>query len=112
MRQIATESELNELIAAEPAVMVLFGGSHCGVCQAIKPRLMAMARADFPHLAMAWVDCEGAGPLCATQRVFSLPVVQLWFEGQPFDRFVRTFSLAAVRQAIERPYEMLFSARG
>lgn len=108
MRQIATESDLNELLAAQPAVMVLFGGSGCGVCQSIKPRLADMAEQDFPKLVAVWVDCEEGGALCATHRVFSLPVVQLWFEGQPFDRFVRAFSLSAVRSAIERPYGMLF----
>lgn len=108
MRQIATESDLNELLAAQPAVMVLFGGAGCGVCQSIKPRLADMAEQDFPKLVVVWVDCEEGGALCAAHCVFSLPVVQLWFEGQPFERFVRAFSLSAVRSAIERPYGMLF----
>lgn len=109
MQQINTESRLAKLIAGSPAVLVLYGGEACGVCQALKPRLADMAETEFPQLVAVWVDCQGAaGAMCAAKGIFALPVVELWFDGQPFDRFVRAFSLGQVRRAIERPYRLIF----
>ena len=41
MEPITSEQALHERIAAS-ALLVLFGGAHCGVCQAIRPRIESM----------------------------------------------------------------------
>lgn len=108
MKTLTQPHELAELVSTEPAALVLFGGQSCGVCQAIKPQLEAMLNEHFPHMVACYVDCQKeASSLCAQQRVFSLPVVKLWFDGQPFDEFVRVFSLGEVRAAIQRPYSAM-----
>ncbi|MFC4258117.1 thioredoxin family protein [Marinobacter lacisalsi] len=109
MENITSEEGLTEALQTNSAVLVLFGGRHCGVCQAIKPRLEQLASGEFPELVTAYVDCqETAGALCAARGIFSLPVVQLWFEGQRFAEFVRVFSLGEIRAAVERPYRAVF----
>ncbi|MFY0989503.1 thioredoxin family protein [Halomonas sp. C05BenzN] len=109
MKSITEAQQLDAVLASHPAVLVLYGGRTCGVCQAIKPRLEAMLAEAFTGMAARYVDCQaGAAALCAQQRVFSLPVVQLWFEGQLFEEFVRVFSIGDVRRAIQRPYAALF----
>ncbi len=110
MTPVADQAAFEAALAAHPAVLVLYGGPACGVCQAIKPRLEALLAADFPRLAACYVDCQGeAAGLCAQRRVFSLPVVELWFQGQRFATFARVFSLGEVRRALERPYAALFA---
>ena len=108
MQTICTEQALSELLQSSPAVLLLYGGASCGVCQAIKPRLEKLASEEFPRLATAYIDCQAtAGPLCSARGIFSLPVVQLWFEGQRFAEFARVFSIGDVRAALERPYGLL-----
>lgn len=108
MKTICTEEALAELLQSNAAVLILFGGEHCGVCQAIKPQLEALAEREFPKLVTAYIDCqEAAASLCAARAIFSLPVVQLWFEGQRFAEFVRAFSMGEIRTALERPYQLL-----
>lgn len=108
MQKVCSEETLADLLKSSPAVLLLYGGATCGVCQAIKPRLEALANEEFPKLATAYIDCqEAAGPLCAAQGIFSLPVVQLWFDGQRFAEFARVFSIGDVRSALERPYELM-----
>ena len=110
MTPITHQPQLDAVLAARPAVLVLYGGGACGVCQAIKPRLEAMLAAEFAEMEALYVDCQAeASALCAQQRVFSLPVVQLWFQGQLFETFVRVFSLDEVRHSLQRPYAVLFS---
>lgn len=108
MINICSEEALSELLEANPAVLVLFGGPHCGVCQAIKPQLEKLANDEFPKLVTAYIDCqEAATPVCAARGIFSLPVVQLWFGGQRFAEFARVFSMGEVRSALERPYRLM-----
>lgn len=87
--------------------MVLFGSPDCGVCQALKPRLANMIHHDFPHMIMAYIDCQAHPDIAALHHVFSLPVVACYFQGQAFGRFSKVFSLADVKAAIMRPYELL-----
>lgn len=110
MTPITQQPQLDAVLAARSAVLVLYGGGACGVCQAIKPQLEAMLAAEFAEMEALYVDCQAeASALCAQQRIFSLPVVQLWFQGQLFETFVRVFSLGEVRRSLQRPYAMLFS---
>lgn len=107
MKNVCSEEALSELLHSSPAVLLLFGGAHCGVCQAIKPQLEKLASEEYPKLVTAYIDCQGAaGPLCAARGIFSLPVVQLWFGGQRFTEFVRVFSIGDVRAALGRPYRL------
>ncbi|WP_027967355.1 thioredoxin family protein [Halomonas halocynthiae] len=111
MQMLVQPHELTELVSREPAVLVLFGGRHCGVCRAIKPQLDAMLAEHFPRMVAAYVDCQNeASSLCAQQHVFSLPVVKLWFDDRPFAEFVRVFSLGDIRAAITRPYDVMMTS--
>lgn len=111
MRVVDSEEGLAELISASPAALVLYGGQSCGVCQAVKPQLERMVRAEFPELVMAYVDCQASVSVCATRGIFSLPVIHLWFEGQRFAEFARVFSLGDIRTALKRPYHLAIEQR-
>ncbi|MGM0537017.1 MAG: thioredoxin family protein [Pseudomonadota bacterium] len=109
MMTIDDVQQFGATLAAHPALLVLYGGRSCGVCQAIKPQLEAMLASEFSEMTVCYVDCQdGGAAVCAQQRVFSLPVVQLWFDGLLFAEFVRVFSIGEVRRAIQRPYATLF----
>lgn len=109
MRHIVSEAELECLLRENPATLLLFGGQDCGVCQAIKPQLEQLTREEFPKLAVAYIDCQQeGGVLCAARGIFALPVVQLWFEGRHFETFAKVFSLGQIRNALKRPYGLLF----
>lgn len=109
MLSVTSDSQLNALQASHPAVLVLYGGQACGVCQTLKPRLQQLLSEHFPRVQACYVDCQadGAG-LCAQQQIMALPVVQLWFEGRRFAEFFKVFSLADIKAALERPYGLLF----
>lgn len=97
----------NEIVAQD-GVLVLFGGAHCNVCHAIKPKLEEMVTQQFPKMGFAYIDCEAHTDLCAQRGVFSLPVVQAYFMGQKSGEWVRAFSLGEIAEALQRPYAMVF----
>ncbi|WP_428617811.1 thioredoxin family protein [Shewanella sp.] len=105
--KIESSEALTHYIQTTQAVMILFGGEHCGVCQSIKPRLAELLASNFPKVQLCYIDCEAHGDIAAAHRVFTLPVIELYFHGQAFGRFIKVFSLAEVKEAIARPYQLL-----
>lgn len=107
MRTITTAAELE--LARQAGALVMFGGAACSVCVALKPKLETMLADEFPRLDGVYLDCQGgAESVCGQERVFSLPVVQVWFEGKKFAEMGRSFSLAQLRSEITRPYQLAF----
>ncbi|MBK5204110.1 MAG: thioredoxin family protein [Polaromonas sp.] len=105
MQIIATKSQL-EPLKAGPALLVLFGGAHCGVCQVIKPRIESVMAQHFPEIALAYVDCEETPDICAQHGVFTLPVVKLLIEGQVCLEMARSFSLQELTLQVDRIYRL------
>ena len=101
MQTITTAEDLQPL-SSHPALLVLWGGAHCGVCQAIRPRLEALMAEHFAAVTLAYVDCADAPALCAQEGVFSLPVLRLYVQGQLALEYARSFSLQQVLGDIER----------
>ncbi len=101
--------DLESLISKQPAVMVLFGGPDCGVCHAIRPRLEALVTEAFPNMQFVYVDCADDPATCAQHMVFTVPVVKVWLDGRLAGEWARAFSVDAIRAALKRPYELLFS---
>lgn len=95
-----------ERLKSTGAVLLLFGGAHCGVCQAIKPKLEWLMAQRFPEIELVYVDCAESPDTCAQHRVFSLPVVHLYIEGRLFLERARSFSLVELGDDIGRTYEL------
>jgi thioredoxin-like negative regulator of GroEL len=110
MHHIATAEQL-EPLKATPALLILFGGAHCGVCQAIRPKLESLMTQHFPDIALAYVDCAQLPDSCAQHGVFTLPVVQLFIDGQLCLERVRSFSLQELSAQIGRVYRLWQDAR-
>ena len=108
METVCGEAQLQARIAG-PALLVLFGGAHCGVCQAIRPRIESMVAQSFPQFAMAYVDCAQAPAVCAQQGVFSLPVLRFYLGGQLVLERGRSFSLQEVGAEMERLWGLFSS---
>ncbi len=105
MQNMVSASELEQLKAG-PALLVLFGGAHCGVCQVIKPQIERLMAQDFPAISLAYVDCAQVPAICAQHGVFTLPSVKLFIEGQLSLEWARSFSLQELGGQVERVYRL------
>lgn len=101
-----------ERLKSTHAVLVLFGGAHCGVCQAVKPKLEWLMAQRYPEIEMVYVDCAASPEICAQHRIFSLPVVHLYVEGRLYLERGRSFSLAELGDEIGRTYHLWWSDSG
>lgn len=98
---LTTEAQLHEQLAT-PALLVLYGGAHCGVCHALRPRLEELMAEHFADVALACVDCADAPELCAQQGVFSVPVLRVYVQGKLALEYARSFSLHEVAAQMQR----------
>lgn len=107
-KRIATEEELHTLLQDGAAALIYFSAPSCGVCQVLKPRIMALLAEQFPRIVFAEVDCSQAPALAAQHQVFGVPVVLLYLQGRESFRWVRNLHLEELREQLARPYALLF----
>lgn len=107
IHHINAPDQLDALLKQHAAVLLLFGAPSCGVCQALKPHIVAMLSKDFPRMQLAYIDCEAQAEIAASHNVFALPVVECVFYGKTFGRFSKVFSLGDLKGAIARPYALM-----
>lgn len=106
--RLTLESELNGLLHDHAALLLHFSSPDCAVCHVLKPRLGALLAEEFPRVAFAEVDVAAAPALAARQGVFAVPTVVLMLEGRESRRWARNLHLGELREALRRPYGLLF----
>lgn len=108
MQDIGSQEQFDAFVQQHPATAVWFSAPDCNVCHALFPKVVELLQQEFPRLQLARVDCAEAKALAAAQSVFSIPTLVLCFDGREGQRLVRNFSLGQVRDALARPYQLLF----
>ncbi len=108
MQRLTSAEQFDAFIDQNPAVLIYFSSPGCGICNALKPRVLAMAEEEFPELALAEVDCESSPDLAAQHCVFAVPTVTVWFERHESTRKSRAFSIGELQMEMERPYALMF----
>lgn len=103
-----TRDDLDQLVHEHDAVVLLLTEGGCQVAEAVAPRVEALLRERFPEVVRVVVAKDEAPELAAQLGVFVFPAVIAWFAGRESARFVRSFSLDVLADALERPYELLF----
>jgi thioredoxin 1 len=99
---------LADYVRSAPAVVLYFTSTECGVCHVLWPRIEALLREEFPLLPWCRVDVRDQREYAAQSGVFTLPTLICYFDGREGARLVRAFGLQQVRDALERPYRILF----
>jgi thioredoxin-like negative regulator of GroEL len=103
---VIDDFEKLEELKANGAVLILFGGERCAVCQSVRAKLEPMLEQRFARLNLAYVDCEKSTDICARCGVFSLPVVKVYIEGMLVAEAARVFGINDLITRIERPYAL------
>ncbi len=100
--------EMQAFVSEQPAAAVYFAGENCSVCTVLFPKVEALLQQEFPRIGLGRVECDINPDIPAQHAVFSVPTLILFFDGHEAQRYARTFSISEVRQALQRPYQLLF----
>jgi len=104
-----TIEQINQLIKENPAVMVYFSAPTCGVCHALKPKLLAALSDNFPLFKVESVDISTNEQIAPYFGVFAIPTILIFLDGKEFLRKSRNMSVDEVIREIERPYKIMCS---
>lgn len=92
----------------EPAVLVYFSTQACSVCHVLKPKVEELVDTTFPKLKLLSVQSDKQPEIAAQNQVFTAPTLLVFFDGREYIRKSRNFGIGELREAIARPYEMIF----
>lgn len=105
---LAEKEPLKAFIEDNEAAVLYFSGDDCNVCSVLWPKVELMLGQEFPRADLAKINCSLSPELAAQEGVFSVPTVILYFDGRETHRFSRNISLGQLRDAMARPYQLLF----
>ena len=105
---LSNAAALGQFVHSHPICVLYFSTPDCGVCAALKPKLGAMLKQEFPKIAFAEVDCALSPALAAGCRVFSVPTLILFTQGKESLRKSGFFGLAVLAGELERPYSLAY----
>lgn len=92
--------EFNSL-SSKMIELLFFSGNNCGVCEALKPKLLPVVSDKYPQVRIQVVKVEEEPLIAGQSMVFTLPVVILKVDDKEVNRFARSFSVHQVLDSIE-----------
>ncbi len=107
MKLMDSQHEVEELIRANTMTLIYFGGESCGVCRAVKPKLIELLK-NYPKIVSGSVDTEKSIETAAAFSIFTIPVILVFIEGKEIIRAARHFSMLELEEKIARYYSAVF----
>lgn len=84
-----------------------FSRSACGVCSAIKPKVLNMLE-EFPEIPSYYVNLDDVPEAAGQLSLFTIPAVLVFSEGKELVREARYISIPDLADKIRRPYEFIY----
>ena len=104
-----TLDKLKEHIGQTDALLLYITTSDCSVCTVLKPKVRSMLSERFPKMNFIDVEMDRSPEIGREYEVFSVPTVIVFFQAKEHVRKVRVFGIEELAEAIQRPYDLLFS---
>lgn len=100
---------IDNIIENNPAVMLYFSAPTCGVCHALKPKLMSAIESNFSLFKIESIDISENEVVAPHFNVYAIPTVIIFLDGKEFLRKSRNMSVDGFIEEIRRPYEIMLS---
>ena len=100
--------DFNLYVRENPAVVAYFSGKDCGVCHALKPKVIELIESKFPEMKFIFIDRDEFEETSAQLSVFTIPSILVFFDGKETVRRSRHVSVEELGNEIERIYSIMF----
>lgn len=105
-----TGEYIQRIVQKEPIVLAYFSNSTCNVCKILRPKIEALINTNFPKIKFIYIDCELSQEVCGQNRVFSIPTVIIFTNGQESLRFSRFINIDELNDKLSRYYNFFFNS--
>lgn len=106
MIETINDYSILENLKQQSPLLIIYGGESCGICSVIKPQIELMIEHNFPKIKCVYVDCHTNQMICSQNSVFTIPVVEVYFEGVKVIEEIKSFSINQLKDKIFRLYSV------
>ena len=107
--KVESLEHFEQLKNGNAAVLFYFSNDDCNVCKVLKPKVYEMLQERFPEVKFYYVDIKMVPDVAAQNRVFTIPTLLVFFDGNELIRKSRYIGIGELAGEISRPYEIMFS---
>ena len=107
-QELGNKEDFDQLLNKERAILFYFSTQSCSVCTVLKPKVELMVRNAFPNMRLVYVQSDQLPEVAALNKVFTAPVILVFFEGREYVRKSRSISVSELEKEIQRPYSLVF----
>ncbi|MDT0293948.1 thioredoxin family protein [Mesonia ostreae] len=100
--------KIENQIATGEASLLYFSGTHCSVCQSLRPKLEKALSEHFPQLSFLNIDASQHPEIAARYTVFQVPTMLFFIDGKECIRKGGNLSVPIFMQQIERLYHLYY----
>lgn len=97
-------------ISTGEATLLYFSGTHCSVCQNLRPKLEQALSEQFPKLCFLNIDAQQHPEIAASYTVFQVPTMLFFIDGKECLRKGGNLSVPIFIKQIERLYNLYLVA--
>lgn len=108
MVEITSLEDFQERLNAEPFVLGYFSRPDCGVCTALKPKVIEMIEA-LPHATDYYINLDQFPAAAGQFSIFTIPGILVFVDGKETIREARYVSADDLESKMSRIYELKFS---
>lgn len=101
MIDINSIDEMNILIKKEPFILFYLSRPGCGVCDAVKPKIVSICE-NYPSLKTCYVDLDKNEEIAGQFSIFTIPGILVFAEGKEAIREARNFSVGDIESRLQR----------
>lgn len=110
MVEVTSTQQLRDIISAVPAALIYFYNDNCSPCIALRPKVIEMAGANFPKLAICLCNALHHPEIASEFGIFASPTLLVFFDGRESIRESKYISLPVLQTSIKRYYDLIFGA--
>jgi len=107
-KTVKSLDEFNELREKNAGILFYFSNETCNVCKVLKPKIYEMLQENYPEIPFYYVDISLTPDISAQNSVFTIPTLIVFFDGKETIRKSRHIGVDELKDAISRPYKILF----
>ncbi len=104
METLNLSESIDKVINDNDIVLIYFGGSHCGVCVDMKPKIENILK-KYDKIKSIYVDTEKSPKIAISYGFFTIPAILVFVEGKETIREARHISVLDMDTRISRYYD-------
>ncbi len=102
-------AHFQQVVKENTSTLFYFSNDDCNVCKVLKPKVYDLLQQHFPEIGFFYVDTKTLPDVAAQNRVFTIPTLLVFFDGNELIRKSRYIGIEELKQELSRPYKIMFA---